>query len=138
METISILLVEDNPVDARLVKDALRETQGFTYRLDQAENYKDAVKLLDKNPFHLVLLDLNLPDSTGKETFTKMRKLYPHVPVVVFTDYIDEMVPFEILQEGIEIYLIKGRTDAGLLKKNLEYALGKIRDSRVPVTGKAD
>lgn len=124
-ELLRILLVEDNPGDARLVAEALKESGEQQYELIHVERFQDAVDKLKAGDFHLILLDLTLPDSQGVNTFSRMRSLFPKVPIVVLTGYDDESMAFDALQEGIEIYLIKDKVDSNLLMQALDYAIKK-------------
>lgn len=124
---MKVLLVEDNPGDARLVMEALRETGDTTTELTHVETFNKAVETLNDADFQLILLDLTLPDSQGVETFSQMKRMFPNIPIVVLTGYEDENMAFDALQEGIEIYLIKGKVDSNLLKQALEYAIKKCR-----------
>ncbi len=122
---LRILLVEDNPGDARLVEEALKESGEQNYELAHVDRFQKAVDTLKELPFQLILLDLTLPDSQGVETFSRMRALYPKIPIVVLTGYDDESMAFDALQGGIEIYLIKDKVDSNLLMQALDYAIKK-------------
>lgn len=126
-DVMKVLLVEDNPGDARLVSEALKESGENQTELKHVETFQNAVDILNSEAFQLILLDLTLPDSQGVETFSRMKKMFPNIPIVVLTGYEDENMAFDALQEGIEIYLIKGKVDANLLKQALEYAVKKSR-----------
>jgi CheY-like chemotaxis protein len=124
-KTVKILLVEDNPGDARLVMESLKDTDVCRFELTHVEKFSEAVDTLKKEEYQLILLDLTLPDSNGVETFEKMHREFPKIPIVVLTGYEDETVAFDALQEGIEIYLIKGKVDGELLTQALDYAIKK-------------
>ncbi|OHD55560.1 MAG: hypothetical protein A2Y33_05495 [Spirochaetes bacterium GWF1_51_8] len=125
--TFGILLVEDNPADARLVKDSLRGASEIAYRLDHAESLQGAFKLIAKHTYSLAILDLTLPDGKGIDAVMKIKELAPDTEIIVFTEYNGETEPFDILKEGIDTYLIKGRTNADTLKQNIGYVLEKSR-----------
>ena len=69
-EKITILIIEDNPADVRLIKEALSEGNGGACNLQYADSISDGLKKISEEDFYIVLLDLSLPDSTGLETIT--------------------------------------------------------------------
>ncbi|MBR9971918.1 HD domain-containing phosphohydrolase [Magnetospirillum sulfuroxidans] len=118
---IRLLLVEDNPGDARLVRALLAETGGF--ELSYAETMADAKTWLIDNDADVVLLDLSLPDSHGLETIDAMRKLAPLLPIVVFTGLADEDVGVAAVKRGCQDYLVKGVGDGHLISRTVLYAI---------------
>lgn len=118
---IRLLLVEDNPGDARLVRALLAETGGF--ELGHAETMAAARAWLADNDADVVLLDLSLPDSHGLETIDKMRGLAPLVPIVVFTGLADEDVGVAAVKRGCQDYLVKGVGDGHLISRTVLYAI---------------
>ena len=79
---IKILLIEDNPGDARLVREVLAEARPAQFDLVHIEKLNEAIKLLSEDRFDVILLDLSLPDSQGLETFQKMYAQASNVPIV--------------------------------------------------------
>ena len=82
-EEQTILLIEDNPGDSRLIKEMLNEITTNNYLIEVAETLKEGCEQIIKNNFVLILLDLNLPDSTGKATFDKVVICADNIPVVL-------------------------------------------------------
>ena len=78
---IQVLLVEDNPGDARLIRETLSETNPDQFELVYAERLDSALELVDQGAVDLVLLDLTLPDSSGLDTLTRMQSHAPVVPI---------------------------------------------------------
>jgi diguanylate cyclase (GGDEF)-like protein/PAS domain S-box-containing protein len=121
-----ILLVEDNPGDARLLEfmlqDALRD-----YHLAQANTLAQAVDLVQAALFDIILLDLSLPDAQGKSTFWRLHKAAPSVPIVVMTGLDDETLAAELAQAGAQDYLIKGSIDGRWLLRVMRYAIERKR-----------
>ena len=121
-----ILLVEDNPGDARLLEfmlqDALRD-----YHLAQANTLAQAVDLVQAALFDIILLDLSLPDAQGKSTFWRLHKVAPSVPIVVMTGLDDETLAAELAQAGAQDYLIKGSIDGRWLLRVMCYAIERKR-----------
>lgn len=121
-----VLLVEDNPGDARLVQEMLREAAG-NFRINVAEKLGTGLKFLASQDVDAVLLDLGLPDSRGLETLAKMRTQFSHLPVVIMTSIDDEALGIQAVQLGAQDYLVKGQVDGRLLRRSLEYALERKR-----------
>ena len=82
-----------------------------------------AIELLNGNPFDVLLLDLNLPDSTGADTLTQITRRYPHLPVVVVTGQHDEDMGLTAVAEGAEEYLTKANCSVQSLLKSVWYAI---------------
>ncbi|MEA2624159.1 MAG: hypothetical protein QOD06_204 [Candidatus Binatota bacterium] len=119
-----LLVVEDNPGDARLVREMLKAS-GLRCELRVAGRLTAALELLEERPADLVLLDLSLPDSHGVETLDALQARFPDVPVVVLTGFEDETTALEALKSGAQDYLVKGRFDANLLARSVRYSIGR-------------
>ncbi len=119
---ISVLLVEDNPGDARLIQEFLKDTQ-FGCDVHHVEHLEEALDQLVESSPSLVLLDLSLPDSQGIETVARLVTSNPDVPVVIMTGLDDPDVAGKALQLGAQDYLVKGSFDENLLGRTIQYAL---------------
>ena len=110
-----VLLVEDNPGDAELLRDLLAEPGGDEApAVLHAERLRDALALLAAHAVDVVLLDLSLPDARGLDTVQRVRRAAPDVPIVVLTGLDDEARRRAALQAGAQDYLVKGAvTGAG-------------------------
>ncbi len=120
---IKVLLVEDNPGDAILIADMLASARGVTLNLECIDRLSDAVNRIDVGSFHVVLLDLSLPDSHGLETFTTMHAQAPGIPIIVLSGLDDENLAVRAVQEGAQDYLVKGQVDSNLLVRSIRYAI---------------
>jgi diguanylate cyclase (GGDEF)-like protein/PAS domain S-box-containing protein len=123
----SVLLVEDNPGDARLLREIFSEQGPDDAQLTHVLCMADAEKYLAAQPVDIVLLDLGLPDARGLETIRRARAAAPHVTLVVLTGLDDELLAAQSLQEGAQDYLVKGMSESygsarGLLRA-LRYAV---------------
>src|SRR6266850_2960548 len=87
---IKVLLVEDNPGDARLLREALAEMAGAQFELTHAKRLGEALERFDTERFEVVLLDLSLPDAQGFDTIARVREKSPELPIVVMTGLNDE------------------------------------------------
>jgi len=124
---IKILIIEDNPADARLIREQLKDLPSFAFSWRCAESLAAGIAALAANPVDVVLLDLSLPDSRGIETLHRVVAGYPQVPVVVITGQDDEGLAVQAVQEGAQDYLIKGQPDQTLLSRSLRYAIERKR-----------
>jgi signal transduction histidine kinase len=119
----NVLILEDNPGDFFLIKEFLKRTSLPAYDIHHTERVADAIKLLQDQEFHLILMDLFLPDSEGIQTFMKIYPLAKQAPVIVLTGLVDEEVTLGTLQQGAQDYLIKGEYDEKLLEKTIRYSV---------------
>jgi PAS domain S-box-containing protein len=127
-ERIQVLMVEDNPGDARLLQLTLSEVTSAKFDLTCVDLLSSAMKSLSEQPFDAVLLDLSLPDSQGFDTFTKLHKRFPEVPIVVLSGLSDETLALRAVQEGAQDYLVKGQVNgADLISRSLRYAIERKR-----------
>jgi DNA-binding NarL/FixJ family response regulator len=123
-EAITILLIEDNPEDALLVKEYLNDSKKF--RLDTVSRLTDALEHLKTKTFDIILLDLNLPDGMGLENLIKLRRYSQHIPIVVLTGVDEESIGIMAVQRGAQDYLIKG-ADHTRLTRSIKYAIERMR-----------
>jgi CheY-like chemotaxis protein len=122
-ELLCILLVEDNPADVDLIREMLPESGAILFKIDTVPRLGDALALLKKNRFDMVLLDLGLPDSGGLDTFHKLNDTYPNIPIIVLTGNNDQQLAVTAVKEGAQDYLVKGQVVGNLLVRSVLYAL---------------
>ncbi|HWW60079.1 MAG TPA: EAL domain-containing protein [Thermoanaerobaculia bacterium] len=118
-----VLLVEDNPGDARLLREMLNEQRSPCPRLTLVQTLSEAVEFVGQNAVDMILLDLGLPDAQGLSAIRQVRAVAGHVPLVVLTGLDDESVAGLALQEGAQDYLIKGQIETRGLLRSLRYAV---------------
>ena len=118
----AILLIEDDPGDTLLIKEML-EQQECTARLVTVERLSEGINFLQENDCDVVLLDMNLPDSSGLSTMTRLLEAAPSIPIVVLTGISDEFFGVDAVKSGAQDYLIKGDIDGRILKRALFYAI---------------
>ncbi len=126
-ESLRILLVEDNPTDALLVREALAEATSPAFTVVHGEMLQCALDLLARRPFDLVLLDLGLPDSQGIESLTRLRGRAPDVPVLVLTGLDDEDIGLKAVHAGAQDYLVKGYLSEKSLPRIIRYSVERKR-----------
>jgi serine phosphatase RsbU (regulator of sigma subunit) len=127
---VRVLLVEDNPGDAVLIREMLRERPTARFALTVVDRLRDAREALADPGFDVVLLDLSLPDSSGLETFHGLRGAGPPRPMVVLTGLDDEALAVRAVQEGAQDYLVKDQVTGRQLIHALSYAVGRHRRQR--------
>ncbi len=123
MTASSLLLIEDNPGDARLLREMFAEDGTQTMELMQVGCMRDAEKLLTERVVDIILLDLGLPDTEGLGAVQRAHAAAPRIPLVVLTGLDDESIALLALQEGAQDYLVKGRIESRGLLRALRYAI---------------
>jgi PAS domain S-box-containing protein len=121
---VRILLVEDNRGDARLLEQMLHDAHALRWELDWADSLEQGIARLQAGGFDLVMLDLDLPGSSGIETVLRVRACGAQLPaLIVLSGLDDEDVALQAVQAGAEDYLVKGEVDGRLLARAIRYAL---------------
>ncbi len=124
---LRVLLVEDNPGDAVLVREALLDAPGPTFALDWQPTLTAGLTALADGTFDALLLDLSLPESRGIDTLGRMRAAHDGLPILVLSGIDDEETAVAALHAGAQDYLVKGRFDGALLARALRYAIERKR-----------
>jgi DNA-binding response OmpR family regulator len=127
IENISILIIEDNLGDFRLLKEELQSESPSQFSINHSETLSEGINHLSENEVDVVLLDLSLPDSQGFDTFRKTREGFPEIPIVVLTGFDDEALATAAVKEGAQDYLVKGQIDGKLLVRSIRYAFERMR-----------
>ncbi len=122
-ETINILIIEDNPGDARLIQELLQEVNPDGFAFSHAERLADGLTQLKGGHFHLVLLDLSLPDSSGLDTFSKVQTCTPDLPVILLTGHDDQEMALRSVRLGAQDYLVKGEYEGKLIARAIRYGI---------------
>ena len=134
---VAVLLVEDNPGDARLTRELLAEVDSFEFDFEHVDTLAGAMGALARTRFDVVLLDLSLPDSSGLDGIAQLQKSAPTVPLVVLTGRSDDAVAIEVVKAGADDYLIKGQSDGQLMVRAIRYAVERARGRLLLVDAKA-
>ncbi len=120
---LKILLIENNPADAFLVKGMLAGARSFNCELINTDGLEKCRALPDRERIDVVLLDLFLPDAQGLETIVKTCEIFPGKPIVIMSGLEDEDLAVRALLEGAQDYLVKGQVDSNLLVRSIRYAI---------------
>jgi len=126
-----VLLVEDNPGDACLIAELLREAGVDAFTLSHVSSLADAFQTLSKTSVDVMLLDLSLPDSSGLDTVRLANKHAPDVPIVVMTGLNDGELALNAVQEGVQDFLVKGDTESEWLARCIRYAIERKRGQQI-------
>ncbi len=122
----NILLIEDNPGDARLLREALAEIATSRFEVTHHKTLSQGLKFLAKHKPDVILSDLGLSDSQGLDTVRRLHDAAPEAPLVVLTAN-DESFGSQALEAGAQDYLVKGQIEGTLLWHALRYAMERQR-----------
>jgi PAS domain S-box-containing protein/putative nucleotidyltransferase with HDIG domain len=124
---IKLLLIENNPEDVRLIQEMLAQANAARFELECVDRLAAGLVRLASNDIGVVLLDLDLPDSQGLDTFAKAYAQTSRVPIVVLTGVAEEELAIKTVQEGAQDYLVKGQITSDLLVRAIRYAIERKR-----------
>jgi len=126
-EVREVLLVEDNRIDAQLIRRLLRRVSSSYYRITHVRTLNDAVLSADELAPDVILADLNLPDSRGTDTVASLQTAYPDIPLIIVSAWEDEAVSLRSVKAGAQDYLVKGHIDGANLHRVIRYAIERKR-----------
>jgi PAS domain S-box-containing protein len=124
---IEVLLIEDNPGDARLIRELLDMAGSLQYSLKHSVTLSGGLEALSEDIHDVILLDIGLPDSSGLDSVPEIKKRAPKVPIIMLTGLDDEGTSISCLHLGVQDYLVKGKIDSDLLVRSIRYAIGRKR-----------
>ena len=119
---LKVLLIEDSPVDSRLLRLLLSESTSAHFELTHVERLAEGLQRLNAEHFDVVLSDLTLPDGQGFESFQRLHAKAPDTPIVVLSGLDDETLAIKAVREGAQDYLVKGRLREADLARVLHHA----------------
>jgi signal transduction histidine kinase len=120
---MKILLLEDNPADARLFEEYVNESSSFIKKLDKAESLEEALEYLNNGKYYNVIVsDLKVPDSEGLNTFFTIRKKAKDSAIVVLSGANDEGIALKAVEAGAQDYIFKNELNPEILPRLLKYA----------------
>jgi len=121
-QPIKVLLVEDDPGDARLIEEMLKESTSLPCAFFHIDNLFKIKELTDET-FDVVLLDLHFDSMTGLETYNYAQSYFSLTPIVVLTGLRDERLAYEIVKLGAQDYLLKDAIEPKGLIRSIRYAI---------------
>jgi len=122
---LRVLLIEDNPDDAELIRVLLGKATGTSFVVSHENRLHKGITRLERDRFDVVLLDFSLPDSFGLDTFLAIQETAPRVPVIVLTSLDDDELAAKAVREGAQDYLVKREVDTRLLVRSVHYAIAR-------------
>ncbi len=127
-QVIRVLLLESDPQDAALFKGLLSREEGLSaFEVECTDRVGDAMEWLAKGGMDVVLMDLELPDSKGLDSFIRINNQYSAMPVIVLAGPSEEGLAFEAVSRGAQDYLVKGETSERVLGRAIRYAIERAR-----------
>ena len=122
---VNVLLIEDNPGDARLIKEMLVDSMSAVFNMELADRLSTGLAHLASGSgnFDVILLDLSLPDSSGINTFVHTFTHAQNVPIVVLTGLYDTELAILAVQKGAQDYLVKGQVNSEIVVRAIRYAI---------------
>ena len=133
LDTIKIVIIEDNKGDFVLVQHLLESSQDSKFKCSSAESISEGIELLKNNSFDIVILDLDLPDSKGFNTFSQIKELVPDLPILILSGSTMKREEFKHCLDGAENYLVKGYIDSPSLIETIMKAINKNKEKNTIV-----
>jgi len=130
-ERIAILILEDDLAFAEVLGQLLPDAVHRPIRLQHVTRVRDALQALRAERFDVILLDLNVPDSTGGATLSRVLPHAGGTPVVVLTSVDDEALAIESVREGAQDFVVKAEVDRRMLGRVIRYAIERKRGVEV-------
>jgi PAS domain S-box-containing protein len=129
-KTIKLLLIEDNPDDILILRLALNKATGVRFQLQVAKTVEEGIAQLKKGGVDVILLDLNLPGSSGIETFHAVQAEADDLPILILSGLDDQTLARSAVHAGAEDYLVKGPEASQLITRALIYAIERNESRR--------
>ena len=120
---LKVLLIEDSPEEADLIRAMLSKSRRETVAVDHVVRLQEGLQRLQEGSFDIVLLDFSLPDSSGLASFERTREVAPGVPIVILTNLDDDEMALRAVREGAQDYLVKRKVNDELLLRSIRYAI---------------
>ncbi|HAD05496.1 MAG: hypothetical protein A2091_03610 [Desulfuromonadales bacterium GWD2_61_12] len=125
--SLRILHIEDNAGDVDLIREMLTGTGRESFSFASEPRLATALNQVRGNSIDLALLDLGLPDSSGLDSFIRLRDTAPELPVIILTGNNDQEAAVAAVKEGAQDFLVKGEITANLLVRAIRYAIERKR-----------
>lgn len=122
-DTIVVLLIEDSEADAGLIHAHLSRRSSPSFTVHHETTLDNGLKRLRDTVVDIIILDLSLPDSSGFETFLKVKEVAPGVATVIMSGTKDDDVALEAVREGAQDFFSKNEAISESLGRSLQYAI---------------
>ena len=122
-KSISVLIIEDNPGDTRLIKETLTGSLNENYNIDSCSHLSDGLNALSNKHYDILLLDLGLPDSSDLDTLRVIKEYHPRIPIVVLTLDSNNNLGSSAIESGAQDFITKSELDSSVLEKSIKFAL---------------
>ncbi len=122
-EFLNVLLIEDDSDYADMVTNILNSSLQEPCTVHVSQRLSDGLKQLRQRHVDVILLDMDLPDSSGMNTLRQTMAEAPHLPIVILTGHADEKIAVDALHQGAQDYLIKGQNETSFLARAIRYAI---------------
>lgn len=126
-EKLKILLVEDNLTDAKTLDAYFKEIYNDSYLLITCDNLKKALEALNSKTFDIIIMELDLPDSTGLKSFSSIFKTIPECPIIILTGLENESDGMKVVRQGAQDFLEKSRINSSSLKHAITHSLERYK-----------
>lgn len=120
-------MIEDSNADYRLIQEYLGESQSPSFRISRGADFSAGLSLITNESPDLVMLDLSLPDRTGLEALSEIKRRFPQIPVIICSGAEDKEITVNALQIGAQDYVYKGKFDSYSLSRSLVFAYERNR-----------
>ena len=120
---INILILEDNPDDLFLLKETIESSDEMYSNIIHVDRLEKSIQTAEKQPIDIAIIDLNVPDSFGLDTFISFNEIFPHIPVVIMTGMNDFDTAISAVQKGAQDYLQKGEVSPSEIIRTIRYAI---------------
>lgn len=124
---LTVLIIEDNEDDFLLLKEMIESSEEITARILHAERIEKAYARAEENPIDVAIIDLQLPDSVGLDTFVSFTERFPSIPSVIMTGVKDLGMAVEAVKQGAQDYLHKGEISTSAIVRTIRYAIERQR-----------
>ena len=128
---IKVFLIEDDVVEARLIREILKNFNPNQFCLTHVKRLQTGLNRLKQEQFDLILLDLTLPDSQGLASVELLVQNFPHLPIVVLTNTNDNQLAIEAVRQGAQDFLVKRTINIDVLVRSIQYAIERQKASDI-------
>lgn len=120
---IKVCLIEDNKYFSNQIVNMLLDDKVTEFEVKALETLKESVSYISSNKFDIIILDLNLPDCMGFDTFIEIHKQFSDIPIIILSGDEDERIALKAIKYGAQDYLMKREVKANLLIRSIHYAV---------------